>query len=110
VIEVGLSIIYSGLLVPDPVYKVHVVKENIIGPGQSTEEFMEVIRPSQMTFAQAKAVWDGNGSIWVAGYVSYDDVFDERRVHRFFQRFVAVVPRDRYVLQAVDFKHYNKSD
>jgi hypothetical protein len=109
VITAGLAIAYSeGASPPNPVYDEKVIKENIIGPGQSTETFTEVMR-LQMTLGQAKKVRDGGGTIWVAGYVSYDDVFGERRVHRFFQRLVCLMPRERYVLQAYDFRHHNES-
>ena len=86
------------------------VRENIIAPSLTTEKFTEVIAPSQMTFKQAKDVRDGRLTLWVAGYCSYDDVFGQRRTHRFLQRFVPVIPGIRYVLQAYDYKHYNISD
>ena len=62
-----------------------------------------------MTFGQAKKVKDGNGSIWVAGYASYHDVFGEQRMHRFFQRLVRL-GEWQYFLQAYDFQHYNVSN
>ena len=110
VIEVGLAVICTeGPLMPTPVYHVKVVTENIIGPNQTTETFTEMITGQVMTFGQAKKVKDGNGSIWVAGYASYHDVFGEQRMHRFFQRLVRL-GEWQYFLQAYDFQHYNVSN
>jgi hypothetical protein len=109
VIEVGLVIFLAGND-PMPVWDVKVVRENIIAPSLTTEEFTEIITGTQMTFKQAKDIRDGRLTLWVAGYCSYDDVFGQRRTHRFLQRFVPVIPRIRYVLQAYDYEHYNKSD
>jgi hypothetical protein len=107
VVEVGTGIIFSES-VPDPVYDVKVVMDNIIGTERSTEGFGTLIT-GQMTMAQAKKVRSGEGNVWIFGYVSYDDVFGERQVHRFFQRLVCVIHHARYVLQAYDHRHYNSS-
>jgi hypothetical protein len=109
VIEVGSGIIFSES-VPDPVYDIKIVNENIVGADKTTETFMEVITPPEMTLGMAKKVRDGGGNIWIYGYAIYDDVFGERQTHRFFQRLVCVIPRARYVLQAYDYKHYNISN
>jgi hypothetical protein len=106
--EVGLGLVYSETI-PDPVYDIKAVKENIIGPDKTTEEIGEAITGASLTLGQAKKVRDGTGTIWLYGYVIYDDVFGERQTHRFFQRLVPVIPRTRYVLQAYDHKHYNRS-
>jgi hypothetical protein len=106
-VEVATGIVYSET-VPDPVWDVKVVNENIIGVDQTTEEFSEVISGTQMTLGMAKKVRDGIATIWIFGYASYDDVFGERQTHRFFQRLVRV-GHYRYALQAYDHKHYNHS-
>jgi hypothetical protein len=106
VIEVTTGIAYSETA-PDPVWDVKVVNENIIAADELTEKFGTIIN-GQMTMAQAKKVRSGGGNIWVFGSVDYDDVFGERQTHRFFQRLVRV-SQFRYVLQAYDYKHYNRS-
>jgi hypothetical protein len=83
-----------------------VVNKNIVGPGDDSEKFGAVF--GQMTMAQAIKVKDGPANIWVYGYVTYDDVFGKRQIHRFFQRLVRV-SQFQYVLQSYDYKHYNQS-
>jgi hypothetical protein len=107
--EVSSGIIFSET-VPDPVYDEKVVTDNIISYDQSSEEFTEVINGAQMTIGMAKKVRRGEAHIWIFGRADYDDIFGERRTHRFFQRLVGVGHgRYRFVLQSYDYKHYNKS-
>jgi hypothetical protein len=105
--EVGVGLVYSETT-PDPVYDVRVVMENIVGPGDVTGKFGTMIS-GQMMISQAEKVRRGEGTLWIFGYVSYDDVFGERHIHRFFQRLVRVGDGSRFVLQAYDYRHYNFS-
>ena len=106
VVEVGTGIAIWEI-VSDPVYDVRVVMANVIPPNAVTENFATVQGP--ITLGQAKQVKRGTANIWIFGYVIYDDVFDQRHTHRFFQRFVPVSSGFRYVLQSYDYKHYNRS-
>jgi hypothetical protein len=106
IIEVGTGIVYADTP-PDPVWDVKVVNENIIAPGDHTEKF-GTLMSGQMTMAQAEKIRTGESNIWIYGYASYEDVFGQGQVHRFFQRLVRV-NQFRYVLQAYDYKHYNYS-
>jgi hypothetical protein len=106
VADVSTGIVYSETT-PTPVFDEKVVMENIIAPGDSTEKFGTLIS-GLLTMAQAKNVRDGAGTIWVFGTIGYDDVFGVRQRHNFFQR-LARVSQFRYVLQAYDYEHYNRS-
>lgn len=106
VIDVSTGIVYSEEI-PDPVYVEKVVMENIIAPGKQTEKFGTLIA-GLINMRQAKKVRSGEGTIWVFGKIGYEDVFGERQIHRFFHR-VVCVSEFRYVLQAYDHKHYNRS-
>ena len=90
-----------------PFFDEKVVMENIIAPGDCTERFGTLIS-GVLTMAQAKKVRSGEGTIWVFGTIGYDDVFGKRQTHNFFQR-LARVGQFRYVLQAYDHEHYNRS-
>jgi hypothetical protein len=107
VVEVGLSVFLADKE-PHPTWTVKIVKQDVVAPNQSSETFTEMI--GAMTMGQAKKIRDGLLTIWIAGYVIYDDVFGERRTHRFLRRWVAWMPRIRFILQSYDYKHYNLSD
>ncbi len=107
VTEVGTGI-ECWEAVTDPVYDVKVVTDNIIAPGDSTENFATVINGA-ITLGEAKKVKRGQANIWIFGYILYFDVFGEHHIHRFFQRLVPISGGFRYVLQAYDHKHYNSS-
>jgi hypothetical protein len=104
--EVGCGIEYSEK-VPDPVFDVKAMSENMIAAGEFSESFGEVIS-GMMTMTQAKKVRSGRGTIWIFGYANYEDVFGERQVHSFFQRLIPA-SQFRYILQPYDYKHYNRS-
>jgi hypothetical protein len=104
--EVGTGLEYSEN-VPEPVYDVKVVMNDIITAGEESDEFGTIIA-GQYTMAQALKVREGSGTIWIYGYVAYDDIFGASQIHRFFQRLVRV-GQFRYVCQSYDYKHYNRS-
>lgn len=106
VADVSTGIVYSETI-PTPIFDEKVVMENIIAPGDSTEKFGTLIS-GLLSMAEAKNVREGKGTIWVFGTIGYDDVFGKRQRHNFFQR-LARVSQFRYVLQAYDHEHYNRS-
>ncbi len=106
VVDVSTGIVYSETI-PTPVFDEKVIMENIISPGESTEKFGTLIS-GLLNMTQAKKVREGEGTIWVFGTIGYDDVFGERQRHNFFQR-LARISQFRYVLQAYDHEHYNRS-
>jgi hypothetical protein len=86
--EVEVGLVYSETP-PDPVYDVRVVRENVIAPDHTTENF-PLQMTGQMTFGMANNVIRGIGTLWIYGRVAYEDVFGEPRTHRFFQRYVRI--------------------
>jgi hypothetical protein len=108
VVDVSTGIEYSEAI-PIPVFDEKVVMENIIAPGDLTQKFGTLIN-GQLTMAQAIKVRRGEGTLWVFGKITYDDVFGERQTHRYFQRLVRIGQIGmRYVLQSYDHEHYNRS-
>jgi len=105
--EVELGFIYSETVPNDLVYHSRVVKENIIASDQVTEDFPLQMN-GQMTIGMAKRMQKGWGNLWIYGQVFYEDVFSQRRVHRFLQRYIRISDY-RFVLQAYDHEYYNRS-
>jgi uncharacterized membrane protein len=105
--EVELGLIYSETVPDGLVYDSRVVKENIVAADQTTEDF-PLQMTGQMTLGMAKRMQKGWGNLWVYGRVFYDDVFGERRIHGFLQRYVRISDY-RFVLQSYDHEHYNVS-
>lgn len=106
VFEIGSGIVFSEK-VPEPVFEVKAIGENMIAAGDTTDGFGEVIS-DQMTIRKAKELISGRANIWIYGYMNYEDVFGKTHTHRFFQRLISVGSY-RYILQPYDYKHYNQS-
>jgi hypothetical protein len=95
-------------LPPDPVYTTDAQEGEVIEPGSETITFTAEMK-RQISLGELESIRLGQRTFWLAGRIDYEDVFGQRRTHRFYQRYVRLKDGLRFGLQSFEFEQYNRS-